>query len=52
MIKHREKDETFEARKWIGRFFELRNDPSERDKAYATLSTESGLSIHFCFWRV
>ena len=34
-----------EARKWIGRFLELRSDPSQRDTAYETLSTESGLSV-------
>jgi len=34
-----------EARKWIGRFLELRSDPSTRDKAYAILCQESGLSV-------
>ena len=34
-----------EARKWIGRFLELRSEPSTRGKAYEILSEESGLPV-------
>jgi len=34
-----------EARKWIGRFLELRSDPSTRSSTYAKLCEESGLPV-------
>ena len=34
-----------EARNWIGRFLELRSEPSTRDKAYEMISKESGISV-------
>ena len=36
-----------DARMWIGRFLELRSDPSTRDWAYDILQEESGLKINF-----